>query len=71
MEKTLLNVSGMTCGNCVKKVEAVLNELDGVEKAKVDLENGAAKVKYDESKQSPESLSKAVSDAGYKTEPTK
>ncbi|WP_201714117.1 heavy-metal-associated domain-containing protein [Rossellomorea arthrocnemi] len=71
MEKTLLKVSGMTCGNCVKKLETVLNGLDGVQQAKVDLENGAAKVKYDESKQSPESLSRAVSNAGYQTEPTK
>ena len=36
-----------------KKSRDVLNELDGVEKAKVDLENGAAKVKYDESKAIP------------------
>jgi copper chaperone len=69
MEKTLLNVSGMTCGNCVKKVETALNGLEGVEKAKVDLENASAKVKYDETKQSPESLSRAVTEAGYKSEP--
>ncbi|BCB05584.1 heavy-metal-associated domain-containing protein [Bacillus sp. KH172YL63] len=69
MEKTLLKVSGMTCGNCVKKVETILNGMDGVEKAKVDLENGAAKVKYDGAKQSPDSLSEAVSEAGYETKP--
>jgi copper chaperone len=61
----------MTCGNCVKKVETKLKELDGVEKAKVDLENASAKVKYDETKQSPESLSKAVTEAGYESEPIK
>jgi copper chaperone len=71
MEKTLLKVTGMTCGNCVKKVETKLKELDGVEKAKVDLENASAKVKYDETKQSPESLSKAVTEAGYESEPIK
>lgn len=71
MEKTLLKVTGMTCGKCVKKVEDVLNGLEGVDKAKVDLENGAAKVKYDEAQQSPESLSKAVSEAGYESEPIK
>jgi copper chaperone len=71
MEKVLLKVTGMTCGNCVKKVETKLNELDGVEKAKVDLDNASAKVKYDETKQSPESLSKAVTEAGYESEPIK
>jgi copper chaperone len=71
MEKVLLKVTGMTCGNCVKKVETKLNELDGVEKAKVNLDNASAKVKYDETKQSPESLSKAVTEAGYESEPIK
>jgi copper chaperone len=71
MEKTLLKVTGMTCGNCVKTVETTLNELDGVEKVKVDLENASAKVKYDETKQSPDSLSKAVTESGYESEPIK
>jgi len=36
--KKVLVIEGMHCNNCAKKVEAVLKEIDGIEKVKVDLE---------------------------------
>lgn len=46
MEKIKLNVSGMNCNHCVNRVETALNELEGVEKVKVNLKKGTAQVKY-------------------------
>ena len=59
-------VEGMTCVNCVRAVEERLSELPGVERAVVNLANEKARVSYDPAMVDPESLFKAVKDAGYK-----
>lgn len=60
-----LNVAGMTCGGCVKSVTRVLEALDGVETAQVDLASASAEVAYDPAKVSTDALLEAVEDAGY------
>ena len=40
MKSITLHVTGMTCGGCVKSVTRVLEELNGVEKAVVTLDDG-------------------------------
>lgn len=42
-------VYGMTCGNCVKKVEAKLNEINEISNVKVFLNEQKAEFNYDES----------------------
>lgn len=69
MEKVNLKVTGMSCGHCVSKVETALKQLDGVEKASVNLKKGMAKVKYDASIQSLDKLTNSVRDVGYEAEP--
>jgi copper chaperone CopZ len=44
MSEINLNVSGMTCGSCVKHVTNALKALDGVEDVSVDLATGKVKV---------------------------
>ena len=58
-----LKVDGMTCGNCVRRVENALNRLDGVW-ASVEMDRHMATVHMKESL-SEETLKKAVKDAGY------
>lgn len=41
MTTTVIDVEGMTCGNCVKHVTEELTELDGVSAVDVDLNAGA------------------------------
>ncbi|MBP2029565.1 copper chaperone [Methanohalophilus levihalophilus] len=65
MEKIELKVKGMSCGHCKMAVENALKELEGVESASVNLEEGKADVEYDPSKTSVDSMKKAVIDAGY------
>ena len=37
-----IKIKGMTCNHCVMTVTKALNEIDGVENVKVDLEKGEA-----------------------------
>ena len=65
MEKATLNISGMTCGGCVRSVSSVLNALDGVVKAEVSLEKHCAVVDYDAAKLNQDQLKHAIQEAGY------
>ena len=62
-----LNVEGMSCLHCVKKVETALKEVKGVKSVKVDLENKTADVTLKKDIDT-EILKKAVEDAGYEVE---
>ncbi len=48
MKKVKLNIEGMHCTGCSTRLEKVLNNVDGVEDAKVSLEEKKADIKYDE-----------------------
>ncbi|MDO5639992.1 MAG: heavy metal-associated domain-containing protein [Neisseria sp.] len=65
METIKLNIAGMTCGGCVASVTRVLEALDGVEKANVDLASASAEVTYNPAKVAIDALVEAVEDAGY------
>jgi copper chaperone len=65
MTEQKLKIKGMSCMHCVAKVEKALMELEGVEKAKVGLEEKEAKIEYDGTKTGIEEFKKAVEEAGY------
>ncbi len=44
--KKVLNIKGMHCQNCVKRATQALEELDGVESVRVDLEKEMANVDF-------------------------
>jgi len=62
--KKVLTVEGMSCGHCKAAVEKALKSVEGVENAVVDLSNKTADVTLTK-EVSNETLSKAVTDAGY------
>ena len=66
MKKVKLNIEGMHCTGCSTRLEKVLNNVDGVEDAKVSLEEKNADIKYDETQVSEKELIEAVEDAGFK-----
>lgn len=68
MKKVKLNISGMTCNNCLNRVETALTELEGVEKVKINLKRETASVKFDQTIQEIDDLTKAVDQAGYQAE---
>lgn len=66
MKEVKLNIEGMHCTGCSTRLEKVLNNVDGVENAKVSLEEKKADIKYDETQVSEKELIEAVKDAGFK-----
>ena len=68
MKETNLKIEGMRCTGCSTRLEKVLNNLEGVETAKVSLEENKATIKYDETKINIENIKEAIEDAGFKGE---
>ena len=68
MKETNLKIEGMHCTGCSTRLEKVLNNIEGLETAKVSLEEKKATIKYDENKISLESIKEAIEDAGFKGE---
>ncbi|HMM45251.1 MAG TPA: heavy metal translocating P-type ATPase [Candidatus Macondimonas sp.] len=62
---TTLQIEGMTCAACVRRVETALGRLEGVESARVNLATGQATVVYQPAAQDPERLAAAVRSIGY------
>ena len=65
MEHVILNVSGMSCGHCVKAVEGSVGELQGVNKVSVNLANGKVDVEFDGKLVSLEKIKETIDDQGY------
>ena len=68
MKETNLKIEGMHCTGCSTRLEKVLNNLEGVETAKVSLEEKKTTIKYDETKINIENIKEAIEDAGFKGE---
>ncbi len=62
--KKRLDIDGMTCEHCKKRVEDALNKLDGVQ-ARVHLKRKQAVVTIKQGTVSDEALIEAVRQAGY------
>jgi Cu+-exporting ATPase len=61
----VLDIGGMTCAACVRRVEKALTRLDGVAEARVNLAAETATVGYDPELVDLDRLTGAVSAAGY------
>lgn len=59
---TTLNITGMTCGHCVKSVKQALADVPGVTRAEVDLQTRQAQV---EGTADVDALVAAVKEEGY------
>ncbi|MFC0029978.1 heavy metal translocating P-type ATPase [Micromonospora chaiyaphumensis] len=60
-----LDIGGMTCASCVRRVERALSRVEGVEAAQVNLATETARVVYDPARVAPPALTAAVERAGY------
>ena len=63
MTRTELEITGMSCGHCVKSVQKALASLDGVQVEHVGI--GTAALSYDEGKISQDAIAAAIEDEGY------
>lgn len=48
MKKLLINVEGMACGGCEKRVQNALMEINGVKEAVADHKAGTVKVTFED-----------------------
>jgi Cu+-exporting ATPase len=60
-----IEILGMTCAACVRRVEGALEKVDGVLEASVNLPLGRATVRIDPTTASRTALVAAIDDAGY------
>jgi Cu+-exporting ATPase len=67
VSKTLL-IEGMTCAACSTRVDKVLNKIEGVVKANVNLSTNKAIVEFPSGLLTDEDLIRVVEKAGYKAE---
>ncbi|MEH7302733.1 copper chaperone CopZ [Neobacillus drentensis] len=65
MEQVTLNVSGMSCGHCVKAVEGSVGGLQGVKKVAVQLDKGQVDVEFDSSVVTLSTIKETIDDQGY------
>lgn len=60
MMKQELQITGMSCQNCVKHVEQAITALPGIKKAKVSLEKQEAHVTYDDTQLAEEAIEQQI-----------
>jgi copper ion binding protein len=63
--ETLLDVRGMNCGSCVRRISEALGALDGVEEVHSSLPNKTVRVRHDPARVSAEQLAGALTERGY------
>lgn len=63
MERTHLDITGMSCSHCVAAVTTALTSIAGVTPASVRV--GAADIDFDPTRTSPAAIAEVVSNAGY------
>ncbi|KAI9272532.1 hypothetical protein BY458DRAFT_508532 [Sporodiniella umbellata] len=59
---TFLPVKGMTCQSCVRAIQQALEQVEGVEKVKVDLEKGACVIQH---RSEIDCLKRTIEDCGF------
>lgn len=65
--QTILRVTGMSCGGCVRHVDGALRKVTGVTNVEVTLDNGRAVVTHDATT-SLKTLVDAIVEEGYEAE---
>lgn len=63
--ETILDVAGMSCGSCVRRISNALSGLAGVAAVDVRLKDGKVLVRHDPAQTSVEALIAALDRAGY------
>ena len=68
MKEIKLKIEEMHCAGCSNRLEKILNNADGVESAKVSLEEKSADIKYNEEEVELNTILQEIEDAGFKGE---
>ncbi len=63
--KTVINISGMSCNHCARRVEDSLNKLPGVMEAMVSFNENKAIIKYSPEQVGLDKLKDTIMNSGY------
>ena len=66
MANQMLNVEGMTCDHCVQTIKEAVNNLVGISRVEVDLENKQVAVEYDKALVKLDSITDKIVENGFK-----
>jgi copper ion binding protein len=61
-----IGIDGMTCDNCVRRVEKALRSVNGVKEVRVDLRGALATVTFDTTKTHIPEIHDALLKSGYR-----
>ncbi len=61
-----INVKGMTCSHCARKIQAALGKQVGIEEVDVDLKGNKVTVTFHDSETSLMRINEVIEDTGYK-----
>ncbi len=70
-ESAVIKVSGMSCDDCVDRIQSALLKLDGVDKAVVDLKSGSADVTFNNEVLKLDDIRTAITKIGYSADDIK
>ena len=65
MANQTLNVEGMTCDYCVQTIKEAVNNLVGISRVEVDLENKQVAVEYDKALVKLDSITDKIVEIGF------
>lgn len=68
MKEIKLKIEGMHCTGCSNRLEKILKNTEGIEKAEVVFEQEHAIIVFDENKININSIKEIIDDAGFKGE---
>src|SRR5699024_4257086 len=71
MKTSEFNITGMTCASCSSRIEKILNKMDSVETATVNLTTEKTTVTYNEQELSEYDIIKRIQKIGYDAETVK
>lgn len=65
MTTIVLQVSGMTCGGCVKSIKNALAAREGIGATEADLEKATVKIEFDPDKIQETAIRSTITAAGF------
>ncbi|MDW0108714.1 heavy-metal-associated domain-containing protein [Sporosarcina aquimarina] len=65
MRKITLQLEPLSCPSCIKKIEGMLNKMEGMTEARVLFNASKVKVQFDEKRVSAEVIEKSIASLGY------
>jgi copper chaperone len=63
--KTVVKIAGMSCGHCVKSVNNIISDIQGVISVDVSLEQGKAVIEFDENSTTADQIVETINESHY------